>query len=178
MDWSDSNATIESFVQFLELATAGKTLQDYHVIFTMGTMVRLRTGDPEFTGYTGQYLENLPVDVAAVLDENIAIWDVQKTIPGEHGRAVRIAYKRIIDDAYSPPGDRKSERFPIPCQDPSTDEILWNVVWVNRDPAITNLCIAESPEVAAGIVGELRKLDFVYPRAVAIISPDLTVTHL
>jgi hypothetical protein len=102
--WVNFDSAVNRFADFIKRAGP---IGDYHVVFSMGTTVRI---DPhadliEFVEYTGEYVENYPVaqiseDIDDIIANNIIAWEIQKNIPS-YGRIIRSAYHFLISpDTY------------------------------------------------------------------------------
>lgn len=190
VSWKEFDRALNTFHDFLKFATlAGGPLRDYHVIFRMGTVARLSLELPEFTEYTGEYVENYPAhripddELGNIIKHNIHTWELQRNVlSGDVGRAVKIAYKLLIDDKYPYPGGDGSDRFPVPCQNPDVvmqnNEILWNLIWPRGCDKLSNLILAAEPGAAVQLGGEFRRYDYMFPKVRAIITPDLTIISL
>jgi hypothetical protein len=188
--WNKFDRALELFKSFLEAAVnKGGQMNGYHVIFNMGTVARFNLDKHEFTGYTGEYVMDWPihrlpkddsVKLEEIIENNNAIWLGQKSmLDGDLGKAVRCAYNILVADGYPYPCGDGFERTAFPCADIDKSNILWSVVWTNRDPRLTNLAIADTNIAnAITIGGELRRLDYMFPHARVIIAPDLTITRL
>jgi hypothetical protein len=181
IEWVDFHRAVNSFVNFLNLADA---FNSYHVIFSMGTIVRIDRDESntEFIGYTGEYVEDYPIyrisiDLDEIIADNIAVWESQKDVP-VYGRFIRSGYHSLISNGYV---TATTDKVPVPCQDPSAhDDILWNVLWPELSPNVTNLVISSSDDpVSAAVIGaELRRYDYMFPNVRALITPDLDIIYI
>lgn len=105
-----------------------KNMELWNVMFEFGTVIRVDIGSAQFQGYgnsnftvgvgtvspedhkPGQLRYVFPThrvrgnDRAAsanrIKERNVRIWDAQKTMPGDPGTALRVAYHSLIDDGY------------------------------------------------------------------------------
>src|SRR5688572_29579332 len=106
--WSLIDEASETFLKFLQ--EGEKKSKNWHVIFKMGTVARIEAKSKEFAGYeTSTYKipeHRVPnkKDRKDMLRENKAVWQKQKAIPGEIGKAVRQGYEMLIGDGYPFPG--------------------------------------------------------------------------
>jgi hypothetical protein len=177
--WRPLSDSIGRFEQFLRAAAP---ITDWHVVFDMGTVARVNPAETRtFEGFdhaniplyrlTDPVEEHIAYHVDAMAKRMAILEHTEQTV-------LETAYQLLIADGYPTRG--ASDRFPIPLENPAGDDvqqpILWSVVWPQRSPALTNLAIDPLAEHARNVAGELRRLDFIYPRAAALISPGLVVT--
>jgi hypothetical protein len=151
----------------------------WHVIFSMGTVCGLRLeGSSPFTGYTEGYWEDWPMhrvqgrfdDIRADITHT---WELQRDqLPGNPGVALRAAYGVLVGDGYPYPGGGGSDRQSV--QLPGG---LWAVQWPARNPALFNIALADSANEAITLSGDLRRYDAMFPRVLAVISPQLQLTR-
>ena len=185
--WIKVNDATESFVRFLTTAVKHAPLTDWHVIFSMGSVARVKPGVDNFNLNANAYTFSWPVnrledpnDKQKIILDNVKIFNhANANVTGDVGNALRAAYRMLITDGYPVPGTSGSDRIPIPIDDPTNmaDGIFWMLIWNNRHPMLYNITYGEDPAIAATVGGELRRHDFMFPRVHAIISRDLKITR-
>lgn len=178
--WDEFETAMCAFESFLHDARSGGALQDWHVIFDMGTVARFNINSArEFGGYDSEYLAKWSHrdDIIENIEYATMIWNEQSLLAGQEGKVVRCAYNILIRDGYPIPGT--NDIVPVPLQMPDDSaEYLWSLIWTNRSVELTNLAIANNMLCALIIGSECRRRDFLIPRVRAVISPDLVVTRL
>lgn len=189
-EWTRIDEAVTKFVKFLrEAVSAGGPLADWHVIFSMGTVTRVEPSQfaHQFAGYDGKYIADYPTHRLAsedvlpdIISCNAVIWNSQKDLAGDIGNSLRVGYQMLTADGYPYPGGEGSDRIPIPAEIPGNDstELLWHVMWMHRHKYINNLVISEDPMEAILTAGEFRRLDVMFPKVYAVISPDLVITRI
>lgn len=189
-EWTRIDEAVNRFVRFLQGAVnVGGPLASWHVIFDMGTVARIEPDQLacQFAGYDGKYIADYPTHrlesediLTDIISCNVQVWESQKDqLSGDANRAIRAGYQLLTDDGYPYPGGQGSDRMPIPAENPHDHtEILWHVMWMHRHKYINNLVLSDDPMVAVQTAGEFRRLDVMFPKVYAVISPDLIVTRL
>lgn len=193
---------MDSFLSFLKGSisvykpkTEGDVFSDWHIVFSGGTIVRICSSNmygKEFQGYElcseGSYQDKYPThrlkskaDLKNILTDNIKVWNSQKdALPDMHGKVLRIAYDILIEDGYPYPGGEGSDRTAIPITDPSLSNdssAKWLILWPNRNMYILNITDGTF-NTALMLGGELRRLDFMFPKVYAVIDPKGNPTYL
>ncbi len=185
MAWSFLPETVDKFHEFLTAATnSAGPLQDWHVIFDMGTVVRITPADialDPVVDFGANYVQDFPVDRIDddkfdlnIIEQNTAVYNAQRDI-GDPG-VISAAYNALISDGYPYPGGQGSDRAASPLSDPAQDadkNILWGVFWPNRNIMVFNILQQETNSQAVIFGGEMRRLDVMFPRAAYVISPDI-----
>lgn len=171
----------------------------WHVIFRCGTVAnvlrpfirpsgeRTAPNDTEFAGYDTP-LYDFPDDdaqddgatVDKILEDNRKVWESQRKIPGDAGRAVRCAYQRLIEQGYPYGGTPEADRSPVDTGiliEPAGR--FWIVNWrnlgVGQPAPVFNICFSAKAALAAGVAGDLRRSDYMFPEVAAAIAPDHTL---
>ncbi|QYB17577.1 hypothetical protein PV-S19_0213 [Pacmanvirus S19] len=178
--WTEFDTAVNKFNNFLHNVNEKNPIDDWHVIFSMGTVARFDPDEiDEFTGYTGEYVINYPlnriadIELDEIICNNVITWNEQSKIAGYVGTAVKCAYEILINNGYPYPGTEESDRYAIPCEKPE-NTFLWNVNWDNCKE-LTNLSLAESHHTAVALGGEFRRLDYMFPKVLVVITPDLEI---
>ncbi len=181
VSWTEFDKALNKFINFLSDVGKNNPILDWHVIFSMGTVTRFDpTECDEFIGYTGEYVLNYPlnrikdIEIDEIITHNVLIWNEQKNTSGEIGTSINCAYEILINDGYPYPGTKQSDRYAIPCEKPEK-EFLWNINWLNCDTRITNLSLADNHNNAVALGGEFRRLDYMFPKVLAVITPNLNI---
>jgi hypothetical protein len=199
-DWLDLDVGVEAFTVFIRsgiLDASSNT--EWHVIFRYGTIARVVDADPEWAGYgsAGSLGYKFPTHtplarasalegplaqvedqstVADIMADNELVWGTQsRAQPSAVGAAVRRAYAKLIGQGYPYPGDRLSDREPVPSG--LVDETLgahWHVYWPNLDETgqVFNMVFSKTGEGAASVLsGDLRRYDYMFPEVTAVLTP-------
>ena len=207
-DWLDLDVGVEAFMVFIRsgiLDASSNT--EWHVIFRYGTIARVVDADPEWSGYGSEgplgykFPTHKPLalgwaqslarasaiaqvedqsTVADIMADNELVWGAQsRAQPSAVGAAVRRAYAKLIGQGYPYPGDRLSDREPVPSG--IVDETLgahWHVYWPNLDETgrVFNMVFSKTGEGAASVLsGDLRRYDYMFPEVTAVLTPALAL---
>lgn len=186
--WTQVEDATSRFLGFLHGAVEkGGPLKDWHAIFSIGTVTRIRDGTPEFTGYSPLWpkeeREHFTSEegARAIHARNVRTWESQRSHPDpDVQRAIRRAYHLLTQDGYPYPGGEGSDRMAVPMQQIEDDsqEVLWMILWMHREPNVFSLAIDSNPGMAVASSGTGRRTDYLEPRVHAVISPTLQVTVL
>ena len=158
-------------------------------VFDFGTLVITGENDDEFQGYTESNYEfpghrivsagggvactGTPVQAAEIAREtgaNAAVWDEQKKREGATGRVARQAYAKLIKSGYPYPGGGGSDRRTAGVLHGKLCAVHWAL---DRDNDGVFSTAFHSPGAGAAgdpsiIAGDLRRLDFMFPRVAAV----------
>jgi hypothetical protein len=120
-------------------------------------------------------------DAAGSVAEITAVWEgVKNLLPGDAGRVLRRAYTSMIKDGYPYPGGQGADRQVL------EGGPLSLVIWPHRANNIYNIYPSDpvakgkpaSSLYAASLGAELRRLDHLTLRPLAVIMPDCAVVKI
>nr|QBK92529.1 MAG: hypothetical protein LCPAC401_01670 [Pithovirus LCPAC401] len=155
----------ERFHVFFE----GAYTTEWHVVFSFGTTVTLELSDEPLKSFPSHRL---------IKDR---IWNIQKEEIGLPGKALRIAFKHLIDDGYSFAKDPSENEISLLTYDGTPTEYgsrLYATQRPHRSTLVYNLTLGNDETKAKHLGEDLRRNDYVQPKVYAIISPDLVVIKL
>src|SRR5665213_3148821 len=113
-NWSGLDTAVSKFLVFLKDCSKHKPFEDWHVVFSLGTVARVCNSFDEITVYpkdrdigthrlpNKEYLKELEA-------KNEKTFQTQSKIPNEVGKAIRRAYKLLYTDGYPYPGGEGSD---------------------------------------------------------------------
>jgi hypothetical protein len=161
---------------------------EYHGLFSCGTFARFQISEDPFVGFDGDEYDFPthrlldPGKLDKVLENNQKIYQEVMDKKVQHPQYVELvntAYNTLINAGYPYPGGEGGDRIPIPLEDKNT----WLTVFTARDPyvlTITDPSMVNTEEELSMhqmviLGGDARRNDYMEPRLVALITPDLQV---
>lgn len=185
--WGLFEKALEKFMIFLEKAAEFGELSDWHIIFSMGTVIRLNPNlQTQFGGFDSEYIENFPVhrladknDLSDIIRQNKETFEQNMKFFTDNTtqNIISSAYHSLLAAGYPYPGTEMSDRVPVLLENVQNvqNDLLWSVLWPHNNEQITNLAVGDCAQNMIVTSGECRRLDFMFPKIAAIIKPDLTL---
>lgn len=184
---------VNSFTTFLKGAKEHGQLKEWHGIFANGTIVRVQVEEQKFIGFSSPNYD-FPIHRINSEDTNQVLSEIIENNQKLYEQVIKVElkienYKDIVNSIYNKhiqggypyPGGEGADRIAISLHELGLPINTALVFFPHRDSFIMNLIVPkmlakkeELPEIYMAMAGgEARRNDYIEPRLVALVSPDL-----